>query len=73
MLGGNADTDEESVCIPSPLLGSSDEGIGGFIIDEVFFTEIGVSFFTFLLLLSLCTLFLLVFLRELSLFSFLGA
>ena len=47
MLGGNADTDEESVCTSPPPLGGSDESIGGLIIDEVFFTEIGVSFFTF--------------------------
>ena len=46
VLGDNADTDEESGCILPPLFGSSDEGIG-LIIDEVFFTEIGVSFFTF--------------------------
>ena len=43
VLGGNADTDEESGCILPPLFGSCDEGIG-LIIDEVFFTEIGVSF-----------------------------
>ena len=69
VLGDNADTDEESGCILPPLLGSSDEGIG-LIIDEVFFTEIGVSFFTFLVLLSLCTLFPFVFLKGLSLFCF---
>ena len=47
VLGGNADTDGESVCISLPPLGDSDESIVGLIIYEILFTEIGVSFFTF--------------------------
>ena len=71
VLGDNADTDEESGCILPPLLGSSDEGIG-LIIDEVFFTELSVSFFTSFELLLLCTLFSLAFLKELLSFCFYG-
>ena len=72
VLGVNADTDEDSGCTLPPLFGSSD-GSTGLIIEEVFFTEFSVSFFTFLVFLSLCTLFPFVFLEELSLFCFSGA
>ena len=67
----DADTDGDSDCALSPLFESSDEGIG-LIIDEVLFTELSVSFFTSFVFLSLCTLFPLVFLKELLLFCFSG-
>ena len=72
VLDVNADTDEDSGCTLPPLFGSSD-GSTGLIIEELFFTKFSVSFFTFLVFLSLCTLFPFVFLEELSLFCFSSA
>ena len=71
VLNVNAHTDEDSGCTLPPLFGSSD-GSTGLIIEELFFTKFSVSFFTFLVFLSLCTLFPFVFLEELSLFCFSG-